>query len=747
MGEWKKTGCICCAQNCGLELEVEDNKVIKVRPDKTNPRSQGYCCRKGLSINHYVHNADRLEYPMKKVDGKHVRISWEQAISEISEKLLEIKAKYGSCALSYMGGGSVGGQMEVSMGLKLLNALGSRNYYSSLAQEFSNVYWVDGRIVGAQGMCAQPDPHHADTVVAWGWNGWMSNQEPQARTLIMNLEKDPEKKLIVIDPRVSETAKHADIHLQLNPGSDTMRLKAMIRIVLDNGWDDKAFIEEHVNGWDEVIHLFDGFEARKAIEEVCGLDYDTVVEATRLIANTKSCIHQDLGIYMNRNSTINNYMIYILRIITGRFGVEGGEQIPAMLFPMGSNTDERSPKISRTAVKKMFPVCGVFPPAIFPDEVLGDNEDRIRACIVSACNPMRSYPDTNRYKKAFEALELSVCIDVAYSETARECQYILPSVSYMESNDTVCFNFSFPELFFQMRQPVIEPISPECREGSWIMIQLMKKMNLMPEIPQSIYDAAKTGITNYLPVLMGWMSENPANMKLLPVIMAETLGPELGSYNQALIVALIFGADKNIKIGMTAMGYPDPRDPAFVEAVFKDILAHPQGMILSTIQCSNFELIRHKDKKLNLVIEELVEPMNEATIENELERLAPDPEYPMFLHAGLHHETVINSVLRNPAWNKGRDADNMFMNEKDAQRLGVKTGDKVRITTKSASEEMTVEISEHAAENFVYIRHGRGLIYDGVQYGVNVNEFLSEFDHDELYTPMHRRVPCRVERV
>ena len=151
MGEWKKTSCVLCAQNCRLEMEVENNRVIKVRGDKDNPRSQGYCCRKGLSMDHYVHNADRLEYPLKRVGDHHERISWEQAISEISEKLLDIKEKHGGQTISYMGGGSVGGQMEVALGLRLLQALGSRNYYSSLCQEFSNVYWVDARITGIEG--------------------------------------------------------------------------------------------------------------------------------------------------------------------------------------------------------------------------------------------------------------------------------------------------------------------------------------------------------------------------------------------------------------------------------------------------------------------------------------------------------------------------------------------------------------------------------------------------------------------
>ena len=119
----------------------------------------------------------------------------------------------------------------------------------------------------------------------------------------------------------------------------------------------------------------------------------------------------------------------------------------------------------------------------------------------------------------------------------------------------------------------------------------------------------------------------------------------------------------------------------------------------------------------------------------------------MIHHSGLHHETVANTSLRNPEWNKGRDADAMLMSEADAKRLGIENGEKVRIVTKASSAEMNVEVSKYAADGCVYVRHGRGLIYNGVKYGVNVNELVSSTDSDEFFTPMHRRVPCRIEKL
>ena len=117
MGEWYKTGCVLCPQNCGLEILVEDNRMVKVRPDKDNPRSEGYVCRKGLNVPYHQHHADRLTHPLKKVNGEFQVISWEQAIDEIAEKLRKILDTYGPRSLAYMGAVGQGCHFEAGFGV------------------------------------------------------------------------------------------------------------------------------------------------------------------------------------------------------------------------------------------------------------------------------------------------------------------------------------------------------------------------------------------------------------------------------------------------------------------------------------------------------------------------------------------------------------------------------------------------------------------------------------------------------
>jgi anaerobic selenocysteine-containing dehydrogenase len=181
-----------------------------------------------------------------------------------------------------MGGSAQGGQFEATFGLSMIRALGSQYYYSSAGQEFSGTFWVQGRMFGKQYNMVIPDEHVSDMLVAWGWNGMESHQMPQAPRLLKRFSEDPERVLVVIDPRKSETAAIADIHLAVRPGTDALLMKAMISIILDEGWEAKDYIRSHVEGFDRIRAWFEGFDVRKALD-VCMLDDRQVRDLCRLM--------------------------------------------------------------------------------------------------------------------------------------------------------------------------------------------------------------------------------------------------------------------------------------------------------------------------------------------------------------------------------------------------------------------------------------------------------------------------------
>jgi len=179
-----------------------------------------------------------------------------------------------------------------------MRGLGSQYQYSALAQEFSSAFWVCGRTHGKQYLHDGPDVMNTDVLLVFGWNGMQSHQIPQAPRRLQRLSKDKDKLLIVVDPRISETAKLADIHLRIRPGSDALLLKAMISIILTEGWENKDYLANRTSGFDSIKSYFENFDARAAVK-TCELDFDQVREVARLYATRKSSLRYDLGLFMD----------------------------------------------------------------------------------------------------------------------------------------------------------------------------------------------------------------------------------------------------------------------------------------------------------------------------------------------------------------------------------------------------------------------------------------------------------------
>ena len=745
MGEWHKTGCVLCGQNCGLEVLVENNRMIKSRPDKDNVRSQGYACRKGLNVVFHQHHAQRLTHPLKRVNGEFVKISWGQAIDEIGDKLRSIVDQYGPRSFAYMGGGGQGCHFEAAFGVRLLRGLGSYYHYSALAQELTGSFWAQGRATGRQYLFTGSDHERTDMLMAVGWNGFMSHQMPQARRVLSGISKDPDKLLVVIDPRLSETAKLADIHLPIRPGADALLTKAMIAIILQEGWQNREYIQQHVSGFDDIADWFAGFDAKAAIE-VCQLDYDQVKEVCRLCSTRKWSMHPDLGVLMGRHSTATSYLEVILLAICGRICVPGGNIIPGHIMPLGSHSDERDPRTWRTVETDFPAIMGTFPPNVMPEEIMSEKPDRLRAVLVSGSNPLRSYADTNAYEEAFKKLDLLVTCEVAMTETAVLSHYVLPARTGYESWDGTFFPWTFPKIYFQMRRPIVEPEGEPLEVGE-IMVRLADRLGLIPEIPDSLYEAAKVGRLQFGQALMAYANANPKAMKVMPFVVAKTLGKEMGSVNLAALWGLFMTAPKSFREKAARAGFK----PGIImgDQIFQAILDHPEGLwVGKSDPDNNMSEIRTEDGRINVLIPEMEEWVRSIDAVSEEKALAGDKQYPLILNAGRHMDMNANTLMRDPAWNKGRRSCTLAMNPKDAESLNLTEGQTVLITTEAASAQVELEVTEQTSPGLVIIPHGFGLDYEGARYGVNVNLLTKNTNRDPLAaTPLHRYVPCRVEPV
>jgi len=741
---WQKTNCVLCGNQCGLEVQVEANRIIKVRPDKDNPTSEGYVCRKGMNIAFFQHNADRLLYPLKKVGDKFERISWDQAISEITAKLKDILQQHGPRSIASLNSNGGGSTYGIPFFVRFFRRLDLRYNYSAANQEFAGRYWAHGLTLGSQGMGLASDFENADMLLAVGWNGMMSHNFPQARRRLTRMSKNPEQLLVVIDPRVSETAKIADIHLALRPGTDALLLKSMIAIILNEGMLDKKYIDKYVDGFNEILPWFAGFDIKAALK-VCELDYDQVYKVCREFVTRRSCIRDDLGILMGRHSALLSYLLVMLLAVCGRISVPGGN----LLVGGRAESDTNDPRMWRTIATGIPAINGMFPPNVLQEEILNNHPERIRAVFTFASNPLRSYADTTSYEQAFRHLDLLVVTDMVMSETATLAHYVLPSKSAYEQWDAAPAGGSRTEVYARVRRPVVKA-EGEQKEAGEIFTLLADAIGLIPELPESLYQAARSGNTReYRDALMDYLQKNPESGRVLQYIAAKTLGNEIGSAHLASLFTTFLQRPQAIQEEAARAGFAV--GPYQGMDIYQAIIEHPEGVLVGVRDPSrynpyqNIERLPTKNGKIKLYNSEVDDWIKKINPVDEEEQLKSNERFPLVLMAGRHMDMNANTQMRDPAWNEGRRACTLAMNPADAKKFGFTDRQMVKVITEAGEETVEVEVTMEARKGQVIIPHGFGLVYDGVKYGANVNRLTKNTNRDHVGTPIHRYVPCRVE--
>src|SRR5262250_916585 len=250
---WQKTACNICYVNCGVEVLVDQGRITKVRGDRDNPKSQGYLCNKAARIPFYAHHRDRLTTPLRRrADGGFDAIDWDTAIAEIAAKLREVVDKHGGKSIALYGGGGQGNHAGGAYANAMLRGLGSRHVFNALSQEKTGDFWVNGHMFGSQTCHTAEDVHHCDLLFVIGATPWIAHGFPNARDHLTQIRKDPNRRMIVIDPRRTETAEMADLHLAVRPGADAFLLGAILARLVQRDAVDHDFIEQHTAGYAEV---------------------------------------------------------------------------------------------------------------------------------------------------------------------------------------------------------------------------------------------------------------------------------------------------------------------------------------------------------------------------------------------------------------------------------------------------------------------------------------------------------------
>jgi len=387
---------------------------------------------------------------------------------------------------------------------------------------------------------------------------------------------------------------------------------------------------------------------------------------------------------------------------------------------------------------------GMFPPNVMPEEIINDHPERLRAVIVCASNPLRSYADTTAYEKAFKQLDLLVTVELAMTETAVLSHYVLPARSGYESWNSPMMDCSYPEIYFQICRPIVEPVGEPLETGE-VLVRLADRLGVIPEIPDSLYKAAKDDRIKFGMELMAYARSEPKVMETFPFVLAKTLGREMGSVNLAALWGTLLTAPESFARNASRAGF-NP-GTTMVEDLFQAITKHPEGLWVGRCDLeNNLAAMYTEDSRINIFIPEMADWVKSIDAESEAKALEIDKDYSFVLMAGRHMDMNANTLMRDPAWNSGRRACTLAMNPKDAELLNLTDGQMVKVTTEAGEAEIELEITGSARPSQVIIPHGFGLDYNSQVYGINVNRLTKNTHRDRLAgTPQHRYVPCRVE--
>jgi anaerobic selenocysteine-containing dehydrogenase len=637
--ETGKTYCRICSAFCGIEAKIENGRVTSVRGDASDAVSGGYSCVKGRQLPHQIHGPERLRSSLARgPDGRSQPIASEAALDEIAAKLERIVAEHGPRAVASFCGTAAYFNSAVVPVTKAWHAgIGSESNYSTLTIDQAAKIIAVGR-QGVWGAGAQTFAS-SDVVLAIGINPVVSGLSmpggvPGVNAVrALNEAKKRGLELICVDPRRSELARRAQIHLQIRLGEDPTLLAGMLRVILAEQLHDEDFCREHVAGLAELWAALDDFtpdyvEARSGVPAA-----QMIAAARRFAAGPRGCASSGTGPDMAPHSCLTEHLIATLNAVCGRYNRAGdplpnpGVLSPDLPRPAQAIAPELLPPLfrfgtgPRSRFRGLAQLCEELPTATLADEILEPGAGQLRALICVGGNPALAVPDQRKLLRALDALDLLVCVDIERTATARRADYVIAARHPLERDDVTEFMDMFYEVpYAHYTQALIEP-DFDAVEGWEVFVGLAKRMKTSIELPGGPVD----------------VDDPPTKFELLKLIR------------------------------------PDTRVP------LERIRAQHGGHVFDEVQAVVAEPIPGLEARLNLAPDGICDELRE--VRGEAFQPPGEGPYPQRLICRrLRH--VSNSVGHAFPETERRGTTNpAFMNPSDLEKLGVAAGDVVEIAS------------------------------------------------------------------
>jgi anaerobic selenocysteine-containing dehydrogenase len=512
-----------------MEVDVLDGKPIAVRADASDPVFGGYSCIKGRQLVDAYDHETRITKPQKKMpDGSWKEISSEQALDEIAAKVKAIIEKDGPRAIaSYCGTYAFQESAALAVSRAFHRGIGSDSYYTSVTiDQPGKAISMSRHGVWAGG------PHSfegADVTLIVGNNTVISQFAPYggippfSPTKALNDALADGMKMIVIDPRRTEVAKKAHIHLQVRPAEDPTLLCGMIRVILDEELNDKEFCDQFVDGLDELRKSVDEYTP-EYVEKRANVPAGLMIEAARIFANgNRGIASGGTGPNMSPHGNLTEHLMHTLNTLCGRYNREGDKvPNPGVLSPARNRTAEvmgpwssYGEQFPKSRVRDLGQIFGEMPTAALNDEILLPGEGQVKALFSVGGNPIVAWPDQHKTKRAMDVLELLVCIDIKMSATAKLADYILPGKICLERDDVpVLSDTWFNAPYSHYAEAIVEPNGDLLEEWEFYW-EVAKRIGSDLDVPASVTPGAMPTGENKLP-----MDHKPTKFEVLEHVTA-----------------------------------------------------------------------------------------------------------------------------------------------------------------------------------------------------------------------------------
>jgi anaerobic selenocysteine-containing dehydrogenase len=432
--------CHLCEAMCGVEIKTEGSKILSIRGDEQDPFSRGHICPKALGLKDVHEDPDRLRLPVRRTSDGWQEISWDAAFADIARRLVDIQRLYGHDSIaSYLGNPQVHSFSGLIGGAKFLRTLRSRNRFSATSVDQLPHHFAAFFLFGHQLMIPVPDIDRTDFLLALGANPVVSNgslmSAPDVAKRLKALRARGGK-LIVIDPRRTETAELADQHHFIRPGSDAWLLLALLHVIFEERLDAPGRLAPLLDGLERLRELCQPYTPQRAAA-CTGIDAEAIRQLARDFAGAKSAVcYGRMGVSTQSFGALCQWLIQLLNIVTGNLDREGGSMFtqPALdALGLASGFGQQGSYANRRTRVRGLPEFGSeFPVAALAEEILTPGEGRIRALVTAAGNPVLSTPNGRQLEQALEKLDFMVSVDFYINETTRHAHFILPPTFGLE---------------------------------------------------------------------------------------------------------------------------------------------------------------------------------------------------------------------------------------------------------------------------------------------------------------------------